>query len=74
MKTARLNHINVVTPSTLPFKGRWPLKGGGGVSRFPEGTPTCETSSERVTPSVRLRLPPPLEGEDFRCIPSFQTL
>ena len=56
MKPVHLNHIGVATPTILPFKGRWPLKGVGGVSRFPEVTPTDETAPETVTP---LRQAPP---------------
>jgi hypothetical protein len=50
MKLGRLNLIGVATPQILPFRGRWPLKGVGGVSRLPKGTPSWETSPEAVSP------------------------
>jgi hypothetical protein len=54
MKLNRLNHIAVATPSILPFKGRWPVQGVGGVSRFSEETPTVEASPYPMSPLRRV--------------------
>jgi general secretion pathway protein I len=39
----------------LPFEGRWPLKGVGGVSQLPEETPKVEHFPGPVTPLRRAR-------------------
>jgi hypothetical protein len=47
--------FGILRTKILPFEGRWPLKGVGGVIPSPEGMPKFGTFPVRLTPLRRAR-------------------